>query len=563
MMLTDTGGPAGAPLNKMIIVLCAAVWACMLGGCSSPPGDVTLIGAMVAGRYGDVRLYLRDHRQRDRNDRQYLLDLMRLGIVTLGDGYPRSGQVVFDEVFDTLRTQGINADKTVESVVLNEDRKFWKGEPFEQALAFFYVGLFYSGAGEWGNVRAAADNSLFYLRDFTADEEGTTLDAEQLVYRVAQSLQGEAMLDRYTPVESDFALGYLLSAIANKELQRPGEADEQFSKAQQVRPSLAPLIDQLRQKDFNTLLVVDYGVGPRKIGIGPDGAIARFVPITPSDDRHLIVTIGDRTQHVPVVCDVNIMAADHRWNNLEDVRLAKSYLGSTLLVGGGVLTGVGAAQHSGQTAAIGGGLMAAGLFSKAGAHADTRYCDAMPQRVYLVPATISSSNTTVTLVIEDLPQSKLVLSGLDHPSDSPVQLRYVRLNSLGNHPQSWAVSGKIQYANDHTPDAVGPTPPYILGGRCVRKPTQSALADYHRAGLLRGMTLGQLQDLYRTEGITWQDDDAGAIPGLHVLEGGHSLAAPQPGTTGFARLFGQFHAAYWARSDQLRRGCKQYGALSQ
>jgi len=37
-------------------------------------------------------------------------------------------------------------------------------------------------------------------------------------------------------------------------------------------------------------------------------------------------------------------------------------------------------------------VMAAGLLTKAGARADTRYCEFMPQRIFIVPLTLGETN---------------------------------------------------------------------------------------------------------------------------------------------------------------------------
>ncbi len=514
----------------------------------------------------------------DRADRRYLLDRMRLAIITLADGYPTAAQPVFERVYEVLRTQGINADKTVESVVINEDLKFWKGEPFEQALTMFYYSVQQAMLGHWDNARAAAGNALFNLRDFGDNEQGERLDVEAIVRRAmiyeqarAHGEDPDAALHQedylntgYAVRESNFTLGYLMAALANQQLGRQTEADDNYAVVVQINPYIEPLVAHLKSGRYNTVLVVSHGLGPQKVAYGPDGALARFDPRWPSDDRPLIVTVRDEGGVLdrgayPLVCDVNAMAADHMWNNLEDVRLAKSTLGTTLVIGGTVATHYGLHRDTDEAVYAGLGALVAGLFFKATAHADTRYCDLMPQRFYLVPVTIDRPGLRVDVMIEGDPGSRMVLAGL-RPPRRGAQLRYVRLASAGqayyqDQPPRWAASGRIFYANDATGPIGQPQLPFILGGRCVRTPNEAVLSGYQTAGNLTDMTLGELKELYRAEGIRWDVEQAvgGAGLGRHVLEGGRSMVTPMAGTAGFTRLFGQVHRRYHPRSDQVRQ----------
>ena len=112
----------------------------------------------------------------------------------------------------------------------------------------------------------------------------------------------------------------------------------------------------------------------------------------------------------------------------------------------------------------------------------------------------------------------MVLTGLGPPQGQIAQLRYVRLVYCNDQPPAWAVSGEIYYTNPHTDQTVltnDSALPYILGGHCVRKPTEANLAAYHQAGNLRNDILARLSDFYRAEHIRRNDDDAGAQPNLH------------------------------------------------
>jgi len=533
-------------------------------GCRAPQ-EAWIARAVAAGDHGRVRVALTERVSQQpatgrgrKLDRTYVLDRMSLALATLADGYGQHGDLVFEELFDVLRTHGINADKTITSVVINEGVKTWKGEPFEQALAFHYAAVHYAQQGQWGNARAAADNSLFYLRDFGENQSGHRKSQQ---YLVDEAVRDEEYLGHgYRAVESNFALGYLMHGIASTMLDRRKEASDHLNKVARLNPTLQSCVDRIGAGDENVILLVDYGRGPTKIGTGPDAAIARFVPATPSDGRRLIVATSDRgdKEAFAAVCDVNTMARDHMWHSLEGVRIAKSHIGTALLIAGAAVTTHGGHRRNEDATYAGMGMLLAGLLAKAGAHADTRHCELLPQRIYVAPVRIISASTTISLEVEGARSSRMILTGIEPPppGHKPL-LRYVRLVSVGAAAPPWADSGRIYYTNESAPTAVSADLPYILGGACVRPPSHHVLKRYQDAGFLGHMTLGQLEELYQLEGIRTRAETPQSQPARHLLEGGDSLVAPYAGTAGFARIFCQRHPAYEPRSTPVRNLAEQ------
>lgn len=559
------------PHTLILALLLAALSAT---GCAKQSIDAS--GWLVRGDLGRARVHFHDTLTTNKNDRKYLLDRMRLAVITLADGYPGAAQPYFEKSYDLLRTQGINEDKTVQSVVLTDGARFWKGEPFEQALAMTYYGIQQGSLGRWDNARAAVGGSLFQLRDFGNNDTGQRINTYEIAQRAIDyerkaagrsspsSKETDYIDHGYVVRESNFTLAYILAGIANQQLQRPEEASDNFLAATQYNPALSPLTEELRSAKYNTVLVIGWGLGPRKNNYGPDGALTRFDPRTASDTRPLILSIDGQTRAYPIVTDVNSMAIDHMWNNLEDVRTAKSFLGNVLLTSGLIATGVGASANSNEAVYAGLGAAAMGLYLKATASADTTYCDAFPQRFYVIPLQLDTPNAVVTVQIEGVPGSRLALTGLVPPTDDGsargARLRYVHLLGGGYYdaataPPAWATSGQVFVDSDSgqitSPDPA-PLAPYILGGNSVRQPSDSAILAYQRAGKITGVTPGELAEYYRAEGITWDTQGGAAWPGLHLLEGGNSITAPLGGTLGFVRLFGAPPPLYQPKSPQPR-----------
>ena len=522
-------------------------------GCASYRPDPSVMSDVARGRYGDARGRIAATMPSSRSDPGYLLARTKAGIVALADGLPEAAEPHLAEVYDLLRTQGLNADRTVPSVVVHEGVRIWKGEPFEQAMGYAYVAVHDMVTADWGNARAAAQDSLFLLRDFGRASDGRSMTSIELTARAVERDRGggDYLSTGYTAVESDFALGYLLAGVANRMLDRPEGAAEHFAKAAAVAPGLASLASTLEHGDYDTLLVVEAGAGPEKIATGQDGVVAAFVPRERGPASGLVVTRGGGGYtELPVVCDLNEMARDHRWNNLEDVRRVKSLLGSGLMVAGAAVA-IGSDDTEAQLAGL--GILLAGMAVRAGSKADTRHNELLPRFVYLVP--IRADAGPVTVQVAGKPGTRLTLTGLPAAERGALTVRFVRLPSdpygAGVAPV-WAVSGRVLYANDETGPLDSPTLPYILGGRCVRTPTPDLLVEYHRAGLPGDVSFGRLMELYRLEGLEPLPGPERRRARGHVLEGGRTVFTPQGGTTAFARLFGQEHPAYRPRSREVR-----------
>lgn len=434
--------PAGVALLLGLLLL--------LPACNTPMQ--TPSRELARGQYAQALSLVEDEVTDDRSERRYMLGRMRAGVLALDAGRPGTSEQWFAEVYDVLRTQGINADRTVSSVVFTEGVKLWKGEPFEQALALAYYGLVQAELGSWDNARAAAGNALFYLRSFEGEQDRAAdrrIDTEAIMLRALEHEQGvagnavepqeDAYLDHgYVTEESNFTLAYLLHAIASQQMGRDLEASDYFRRVEQLEPALRPMVERFRARGYNTVLVVSYGLGPRKSRYGPDGALAEFVPRTRSDGAALTLSTPNGTTRIPRVTDVNAMARDHRWNNLEDIRRAKSILGSVLLTGGAITLGQGVNNHSEAAVWTGAALIASGIYMKATAGANTDYCDVFPQRIYLVPLTIDGPTQRIDVSIDGRPGS---VSLTDWPTNNGLEARlvYVRLPELSPGTREWSL----------------------------------------------------------------------------------------------------------------------------
>ncbi len=361
------------------IVMLAACVVCVLSACAGPGRDQKLARDVERGEYGLARervtaQLITEKKYRVKRLNQFIA-------LCNADGVPRLAEAASTEAYEILRAQGANR-AGAESIGGGD---LWKGEPFEQAMTFANVAVQRAMCGEWDNARAAAGESLFRLKDFRDSQERKSdrvLDKDDLTERAGRHTKdGDDWLDHgYVDTQTDFALGYMLAGVANLALGRTDEASDQFRQAAALRPELADAGQRLLRGEANTILLVEYGEGPQKVASGKYRSIGAFRPMTRSDPRPLRIQVsdpgdlawdaisthaGESPTAAPVLCDLNEMSRDHRWQSLDDVRTVRASIGNALLVGGTAATAVGVGVgrgHGGNAAAIAGlGAILAGL----------------------------------------------------------------------------------------------------------------------------------------------------------------------------------------------------------
>jgi hypothetical protein len=520
------------------------------GGCSTSRGrNLEAVSAYYAYEFTDAREALRGDALL-RNDEDVLLNTLRLGVAAMADGDAREAELALGRSFDLLSTAGLNADRTTAAVWVNEGVRIWKGEPFEQALGYWWASAHYATRGDWENARAAIVNANFRLRDFGADQ-----DEMDVAERVARD---DAAIDAYDAVENDFALGRLMQGLASRLSRTPG-ADEAFAAALTLRPDLAPVVDAITGGDPDTYLLIDYGKGPTKQAYGPDNALARWAPQDVGAAR-VRVRRGDAGVDgpFPAAADVNALAADFRWNALEDVRRAKSIIGRTL-TDVGLVVALSNGSNQEERGLVGLGMILAGSLLRSGAEADVRYIEFAPQLVFVVPLTLGE--TTELEVIVDHPSdgvtSRMVLPDVEPGTAARPRAIYLRLHGPGSPQPGWLTSGRVAHGNDHAGVRPGELP-WLLGGTDVSTPSPAVMDRYRAAGLDPAVTLEQYRNALAAEGVRI-GSGAGGGPGerrnptyRHVLEGGRGLFTPTPDSMGYRRLFGVGHRAHQPQSREAR-----------
>src|SRR5262245_47508351 len=161
-------------------------------------------------------------------DENFVLNNCRLGSAALAGYDMAEAEEAFLRAYEVINSVGVNdGGRSLGAALVNEKIKIWKGEPFERAMANFYLGLIYYSHQDYNNASGAFENALFKLRDY-ADKKDVK--------------------NEYSELESNFVVGLVMLAKTWQRLGRDDLARANFDRANQLRPDLAGLYDYDRNQ---------------------------------------------------------------------------------------------------------------------------------------------------------------------------------------------------------------------------------------------------------------------------------------------------------------------------
>ena len=401
---------------KSITLFCAALLALVTGCVNQAQQQAEdAIGDYFTGNFATAQQLLLP--LADNKNENFVLNNDRLGSAALANYDLDTAEKSFLRSYEVINSVGVNdGGRSLGAVLVSENVKVWKGQPFERAMVNFYLGLVYYMRHDYGNARGAFENALFKLRDYG---------------------EGDQAGDRYRAVESNFALAYLMLAKSYQRLGRDDLAKQNFDRVAQLAPYLAPLADPKLNADSNLLLIVEYGHGPR-LETNFDGSITGFAPTPPQAgpvpppavivDGAFVDLRG--TNRPPV--DLLALAQDRRWESIDTIRAIKSGLG-TGLVAAGVGT---AALRRHPDPAVSLGLIGTGLLLKATSQADTRQWEMLPRTVFVLPLRVAPGKHTITVEFPGYYGMRQTWNGLVVP-DTGEATYYLRIERFTPGPYNW------------------------------------------------------------------------------------------------------------------------------
>ena len=364
--------------HRLLIVL--ILGALGLPGCGPTHNEIRAEHGVVAYFAGDFRQAVDRLRPlADKTDENFVLNNCRLGSAALADYELDEAEAAFLKAYEVINSVGVNeGGRSVGAVLVDEKLKIWKGEPYERAMANFYLGLVYYMRHDYNNARAAFENALFKLRDYGDDKDKK---------------------DDYRRVESNFALACVMLGRCWQRLGREDLAKANFERAVSLHGWLGSLADYKTNGESNVLLVVEFGRGPRKltnwdgaiVGLGPTPAQEGPVP-EPSmrvDGRTVPL---DGMNRPPV--DLLALAQDRRWQSIDTIRTVKSAIGTGLIAAGAIDA---ATDDRHRRAGTDLALVGAGLLLKATSQADVRQWEMLPRTVFLIPLKLPPGKHDITV----------------------------------------------------------------------------------------------------------------------------------------------------------------------
>lgn len=360
----------------------------------------------------------------EKTDENFVLNNLRLGSAQLVAYDLDEAERSFLRAYEVINSTGVNnGGRTLGAVLVDEKIRIWKGEPFERAMANFYLGLIYYLRHDYNNARAAFENALFKLRDY-ADPK-----ADQ---------------SKFTEYESNFTIASIMLGRCWQRLGREDLARANFNFVADSHPRLLPLCNYETNRQSNLLLVIDFGHGPQRVK-DFDGAIVGFGP-RPQDAPPLPVPrvfvdsklmMLDGLPEPPI--DLLAMAQDKRWQSIDTLRTLKSAVGTGLLAGGAI-EGIRGANETGARQRtdlmVAGALAGTGLLLKLTSQGDVREWETLPRTVFLLPMHVQPGKHDVTIDFPDTFGVQQTWRDLQIPQDGEATY-YMRMQRYNSGPFTW------------------------------------------------------------------------------------------------------------------------------
>ncbi len=145
-----------------------------------------------------------------------------------------------------------------------EKDKPFKGEPYERAMADYYLGAIRFRGGDHEGALAA-------FRSAMQKDRGSFL----LPVEREKAKKRRENVERYL-YEDDYALLEILAAKCCQLLEEPEDAQKYLARAIATHPAMTPLFEEVMDPRTNVLVLVEAGRAPFKRRTGPQGAILGY-----------------------------------------------------------------------------------------------------------------------------------------------------------------------------------------------------------------------------------------------------------------------------------------------
>lgn len=367
----------------------ATILAGAIAGCASgpkvydraalAPAEQSLINSKPAALRADFQNLFEE------GPRNKVLNLMEIGVKAYRAGYRDEAKNTLTQA--RLEIENVYADseaaRKARSIWYEEAEKDFKGEPYERAMVYFYLGLIYLEDGDYGNARASFLAGL--LQDAFAEEEQNSTDFALLLYLAGWSAQ----------------------KMGSDQL-----AAEHFEELKLYRPD-APIPGA----NDNALLIVETGKSPRKLGDGVGHYQLVYRRGKNFRDVGAEVRNGEEWSSVYPMEDVFFQASTRGGRAIDRIVEGQiQFKENTRAVGSTLSTVSQDSILAGASAAAGGALGAGfaavslisvaadGLSASANTRADIRYWAGLPDTIHVIPVTAAEGEPVVVRFLDQYDQ---------------------------------------------------------------------------------------------------------------------------------------------------------------
>lgn len=242
---------------------CCYVLVALLVGCTS--------GGMDQMNQKKVDLFLADKPKElhpvfakivAEGERNNVLNRLRAGLAAMESGHNDLAGRTFDDALLTIEAiyGGDEKAKQARGLFSAEDRKVFRGEPYERAMAYYYRGILYLMGADYENARASFKSG--FLQDTLAEEE---------------------------EFRGDFALLTFLEGWASQCNGNANLAEEAYALARDIDGSLV-----MPDSADNTLVLGDLGYAPVKYADGEHNELLKIKASPYSTGKYAISWLDHR-----------------------------------------------------------------------------------------------------------------------------------------------------------------------------------------------------------------------------------------------------------------------------
>lgn len=352
---------------RALVVLVSAVLA--LSGCAvtaTLPEMDEKAAAYLADKPKDLHSVF--SRVPAEGERNHVLNRLRAGLATMESGHRDLAARTFDEALLTIETIYGGDEKAAKARGLfnAEDRKVFRGEPYERTMAYYYRGILYLMEGDYENARASFKSGS--LQDSLAEKEEFRQDFALLEFLEgwASQCNGDVDLSREA---------YEIARSHNGDLTIPGPQDD-------------------------LLVLAELGYAPVKYAEGKHGEILKIKGNPKKGAASARVVLAESSERLPNEDSILWQAKTRGGREFDSVLAGKvnfkesaesvAQVGTAVAAGAVTAAGMQAASGDHDAARTSAGVGAvAGLFSLAAAAAssatetaaDTRQWNTLPEKV--------------------------------------------------------------------------------------------------------------------------------------------------------------------------------------